>query len=58
MKDANADLPFNVTSFGRLYELLVDESGTDYQDNLWFLDSIKEDIATLAVLDNQDDPLL
>ncbi len=41
LEDATADLPFNVTSFGCLYELLVDESGTDYHDNLRFLDSIK-----------------
>ncbi len=44
LEDATADLPFNVTSFRRLYEyeLLVDESGTDYRDNLQFLDLIKE----------------
>ena len=58
LEDATADLPFNVTSFGRLYELLVDVRGTDYRDNLQFLDSIKEDIAALAGLDDQEDPLL
>jgi hypothetical protein len=58
LEDATADLPFNVTSFGRLYKLLADESGTDYHDNLRFLDLIKEDIAALAGLDNHDNPLL
>jgi hypothetical protein len=58
LEDSTADLPFNVTSFGRLYKLLVDESRTDYRDNLRFLDSIKEDIAAFAGLDDQDDPLL
>jgi hypothetical protein len=44
LEDTTADLSFNVTSFGRLYKLLMDESGTDCHDNLQFLDSIKEDI--------------
>ncbi len=58
MEDATADLSFNITSFGRLYKLLEDESRTDYRDNLWFLNLIKEDIAALAGLDDHDDPLL
>jgi hypothetical protein len=58
LEDANADLPFSVTSFGCLYKLLMDKSRTDYHDNLCFLDSIKEDIAALAGLDDQDNPLL
>jgi hypothetical protein len=58
LEDAHDNLSFNVATFGCLYELLVDESGEDYCNNLRFLDSIKGEIAALANLDSLDNPLL
>ncbi len=58
LKDAQDELPFNLTTYGRLYTLLAEESGRAYRDNLQYQDSIKEDIAALAGIDDQDDPLL
>ncbi len=58
LEDAHNNLPFNIATFGRLYELLVDKSGEDYCNNLRFLDSIKGEIAALANLDGLDNPLL
>jgi hypothetical protein len=58
LEDAHNNLPFNVATFGCLYELLVNKSGEDYCDNLRFLDSIKGEIAALANLDGLDNPLL
>jgi hypothetical protein len=48
LKGANNGLPFDLTPYGRLYNLLVKESRGEYKDNLCYLETIKDDHVALV----------
>ncbi len=58
LEDANNRLPFDLTPYGRLYKLLVKESGGEYKDNLCYQEMIKDELVALAGIDQHNKPLL